>query len=249
MAGAGQERQNFAHVVDEAHVEHAVGLVEYRRAKVAQVERAALEQVFEPAGRADDKRRLAAQLAHLRVDVGAADTHGAVDAEPLGKPFELIGNLQRKLPSRDHDQHAVTRRNQNFIDERNKKGRRFAGAGVGDADDILAAQNVWDGAVLNRRGERVAFGYDIALEPCIDCKIAELVLRVKNLCYLGNNRLVDKLGDVRKRRSLAAFLSRAAAPAVEALFAEMRLTPAKTSRSRAMRARLRREPRGSFMEP
>src|SRR3989344_3675716 len=249
MAGAGQERQNFAHVVDEAHVEHAVGLVEYRRAKVAQVERAALEQVFEPAGRADDKRGLAAQLGHLRIDVGAADAHRAVYTEPFGKPFELVGYLQSQLAGRDHNQNPVAGRGQNFIDERDKKRGRFAGAGVGDADDILAAQYVRDSAVLNRRRQCVSFGYDIALEPRIDGKITELVLGVKDFDNLGDNRLVDEFGYVGKGRRLAALLGRAAAPTMP------RLRRARRGMRRALRsfsevgARLRREPRGSFIEP
>src|SRR3989344_7648022 len=203
MARAWQEGQNLEQVDNKAHVQHAVGLVEHRRAEVAEVERAALEQVFEPAGSTYDKRGLAAQFGHLRVDVGATDAHRAVNTQPFGKAFELVGNLQGELAGGHHNQHAVARRRYNFVDERDKKRRRFAGACVGYADDVLAAQNVRDGAVLNGRGERIALGYDIALELRVDCKVAELVLRVKDFDNLGDNRLIDEFGDVRKRRGLA----------------------------------------------
>src|SRR3989344_1853053 len=249
MARAWQEGQNLAHVDNKAHVEHAVGLVEHRRAEVAEVERAALEQVFEPAGSTYDKRGLAAQFGHLRVDVGAADAHSAVDTEPLGKAFELVGDLERELARGHHDQHAIARSGQNFVDERYKKRRRFAGACVGDADDILAAQNVRDGAVLYRRRQCVPFAYDIGLEPSINGKVAELVLWVKDFDDLGNNRLIDEFRDVGKRRSLTPLLGRASAPTPP------RLRRARRGMRRALRsfsevgARLRREPRGSFMEP
>src|SRR3990167_10704606 len=108
MARAWQEGQNLAHVDNKAHVEHAVGLVEHRRAEVAEVERAALEQVFEPAGSTDDERRLAAQFGHLRVYISSADADGAVDTEPLGKAFKLVGDLQSQLAGGHHDQNPIT---------------------------------------------------------------------------------------------------------------------------------------------
>ena len=44
---------DFADVVDEAHVEHAVGFVEHEAFDLAQAQRVALDQIEQPAGRRD----------------------------------------------------------------------------------------------------------------------------------------------------------------------------------------------------
>ena len=67
LRGVGEDRLD---VLGEAHVEHLVGLVEHEEAQLGEVERALLEVVHDPAGRADD-------------DVDAAAQRGELHAVPL----------------------------------------------------------------------------------------------------------------------------------------------------------------------
>ena len=62
-----------ADVMDEAHVEHAVGFVEHEYFDAVEVHGAVLHQVEQPAGRGDEDVDAMGERAHLRVDVHAAD--------------------------------------------------------------------------------------------------------------------------------------------------------------------------------
>lgn len=54
-----QQLGDSLHGVDEAEIEHPVGLVEREHAHAVEADRAALDQVLEPAWRGDDDVRLA----------------------------------------------------------------------------------------------------------------------------------------------------------------------------------------------
>jgi hypothetical protein len=69
----GQQADDAADVVDEAHVEHAVGFVQHQDLDVAQVDGLLLHVVEQPARRRDDDVHAAAQVLDLRVDVDAAE--------------------------------------------------------------------------------------------------------------------------------------------------------------------------------
>ena len=68
---------DLADVVDEAHVEHAVGFVEHQHLDAAQVDVALVHQVEQPAGRGDEDVDAAAQRVDLRVLPDAAEDDGA----------------------------------------------------------------------------------------------------------------------------------------------------------------------------
>ena len=66
----------LADVVDEAHVEHAVGFVEHEHLDCAQIDVALLHQVEQPAGRGDEDVDAALQRLDLRVLAHAAEDDG-----------------------------------------------------------------------------------------------------------------------------------------------------------------------------
>ena len=72
-----QQREDLADVVDEAHVEHAVGLVEHEDLDLAQVD-GLLLHVVEQAARASRRgcRRRARSCVDLRIDADAAEYDG-----------------------------------------------------------------------------------------------------------------------------------------------------------------------------
>ena len=67
-----QHRQDLLDVVEEAQVEHAVGLVEHERADAAEVELLALGQVEQAAGRTDDDLDALGERVGLRLVGDAA---------------------------------------------------------------------------------------------------------------------------------------------------------------------------------
>ena len=70
---AGSFADDAADVVDEAHVEHAVGFVEHEHLDAVELHGAVRHQVEQPAGRRDQHVDAVGERAHLRVDVHAAD--------------------------------------------------------------------------------------------------------------------------------------------------------------------------------
>ena len=62
-----QQREDAADVVDEAHVEHAVGLVEHEDLDLAQVDGLLLHVVEQAPGRGDEDVDAAAQRLDLRL--------------------------------------------------------------------------------------------------------------------------------------------------------------------------------------
>jgi hypothetical protein len=80
----GRVREDPLHILDEAHAEHLVRFVQDDGLDVAELERAPLDQVHDPPGRADDDVHTTAQLLQLAEDRSAAVDRDRPDARPLG---------------------------------------------------------------------------------------------------------------------------------------------------------------------
>ena len=76
----GKLGDDFPDIVDEAHIEHAVGLVENETFNVVQAERIALDEIEQPAGRGDQDIDAIEQRANLAAHRHAADRQRAFDA-------------------------------------------------------------------------------------------------------------------------------------------------------------------------
>ena len=72
----------------------------------------------------------------------------------IGEPSEIANgrlNLRRQLARRLKDQHARLRAVMaQLLQDRQREGRRLARTGLGATDDVLAFQDQWDGAKLDR---------------------------------------------------------------------------------------------------
>lgn len=100
VAAGSQLVQNARHIVDEAHVEHAVGLVEHDGLDVVELDGAALHVVAQAARRRDDDLRVLFErvdlLADGRAAVQAHDAHARkVDAKVAQLRRDLHGELAR----------------------------------------------------------------------------------------------------------------------------------------------------------
>jgi hypothetical protein len=93
----------------EAHVEHAVGLVENEELDARQRDAAALNHVDEAAGRGDNHVGAAVELAHLKAGVGAAVDDDGAQRRAVAELARLVPDLRRELASRRENQHARIR--------------------------------------------------------------------------------------------------------------------------------------------
>ena len=95
-------------VVDEAHVEHAVGFVEHQHLDLVEAQRALVDQIEQTARRRHQHFDAVRQRAHLLVDRHAAD--GERDGERADVPAigaEAVGDLAGQFARRRQHQHAA----------------------------------------------------------------------------------------------------------------------------------------------
>ena len=106
LALGGQRAEQLLHFLAEAHVEHAVGLVEDGHLMLLRVEGTAAQMVEQAAGRADDDVGAIAQSAKLAVHRRAAvDRRGAADRAGGAEAVDFLADLHRELAGRAEDQH------------------------------------------------------------------------------------------------------------------------------------------------
>ena len=159
----GSLRDDFPDVVDEAHVEHAVGFVEHEKLDLAEFQAVALHEIEQAAGGGDHHL----DALHDRADL--ASHRNAADRQRRGQPhvaaigIEALENLSRQFARRAQHQHAagfglrLDAVLQDAVQDGQREGRGLAGAGLGDADDVTAGQGERDGLSLDGRGREVVF--------------------------------------------------------------------------------------------
>ena len=104
MALLGAQGRDFPHLVDEAHVEHAVGLVQHQHRHPAEVQIAFADVVHEPAGRSHQHMHPLGELARLRAHFQAADHDAEPQLEMAGERREARMNLHGQFPRRHQHQ-------------------------------------------------------------------------------------------------------------------------------------------------
>ncbi len=145
-----------AHVMDEAHVEHAVGLVQDEHLKGVEPDVALIEQVEQPARRRDQDVDAARQCLDLRHLPDAAEHDGLAQARMAAIGGEAGADLGRELAGRGEDQDpaglgaGAPRHGRETLQDRQHEGCGLAGAGLGAADQIAALQDDRDRRHLDR---------------------------------------------------------------------------------------------------
>ena len=157
------ERDHLADALDvgdEAHVEHAVGFVDDEDLDAVEQQLAALAMVEQAAGRGDQHVGAALELLVLLVEGDAADQQRDVELVVLAVFDEVLLDLRGEFARRLEDQRARHAGPGAALFEarqhRQHEGGRLAGAGLGDAQNVLALQGVRNGAGLDRRRHGVA---------------------------------------------------------------------------------------------
>ena len=172
---------NAADGGQKAHVEHAVGLVEYQHFDLAQVAGTLLDQIDQTARRCDQDVATVLEGSGLRLVAHAAhDGHGnmAGDVGDFARDLvDLLGKLARRGDDEHHGAAAVAlglfstattvaaaalahRLGRSdvlqVVHGRQQKGGRLAGAGLSGGKQVAAFEHHGDRAGLHGRRRRVA---------------------------------------------------------------------------------------------
>ncbi len=149
-------------VGDEAHVQHAVGFVDDQQFDAGEQQSAAFGMVEQPARGRDQDIDAAGQLGVLVAERDAADQKRNVEFLADAVFVEILLHLCREFAGRFEDQGAghsgpgaaLFQHGEHGQDE----GSGLAGAGLGDAKNVAAGQNVGDRLFLDGGGGRVTGG-------------------------------------------------------------------------------------------
>jgi hypothetical protein len=149
--------QDRVDVVDEAHVEHPVRLVQHEVAQSAQREPGGSDEVEQPPRCADDDVTAGGQLLLLLAAGGAAVGQHGSHAHVTAEAVRLAGHLYGQLTRRTDDQRlGVGTGLVEALEDRQQKGQRLARAGLGDSDQVPAVEQDRDRLLLDRRRRVVA---------------------------------------------------------------------------------------------
>ena len=178
LAPARAHPQDLLDVLDEAEVEHLVGLVEDHVAGRGQHQRVARHQVHHPADGGDDDLGAGPQLGLLGFDRGAAEDGDDLDVEVLGVGAQRLGHLDAELAGRrQHDRLHLVVVGVEVLEQRQAEGGGLAGPGLRLADHVVAAEQLRDRLFLDRRRLVEAELVDRLLDPRRQPQVLEGDLR------------------------------------------------------------------------
>ena len=173
-------RQKFADLLDvgnEAHVEHAVGLVDDEDLHTHEHQASALEMVEQPARRSYQDIDAAVEFLDLVVHRDAADQKRDVELVVGAILLERLSDLSGQFARRCQDQgsrHASPGAARlEACDHRQGEGGRLAGARLGDAQHVLAGQRDGDGLGLDGGRGRVAGRFDSGQNLGAEAKLSK----------------------------------------------------------------------------
>src|SRR5690606_16854784 len=139
---------------DEAHVEHAICLVDDEDFDAGQQQLAAFEMVQQATGRRDQNVSAALQLLFLLVERHAANQKRHGQTVVLAVFDEVLLYLRREFARRFKDERAWHASAGAALlkprDHRQDKRRRLAGACLGNAKNVFALKGMRNGASLDR---------------------------------------------------------------------------------------------------
>ena len=161
----GHQGQHLLDVMDEAHVQHAVGFVEHQDLHLAQVQRALAGVVQQAAGGGHQDVDAAAQFFNLRAHADTAEHHHGGEFEVFAVEANAFLDLGGEFARRGHDQgaHGIDAAlvfqgwlGGQALQHGQHEGRGFAGAGLGAAEQVAACQHGRNRLGLDRGGNGIA---------------------------------------------------------------------------------------------
>ena len=155
LAAVVELAQDALDLRHEAHVGHAVGLVDHEHLDVAERDRLTGREVDQASGSGDGHVDDAPERPLLTLDGRAAVEGGDVESDGLGRRHQHVDHLSGELArGHEHERPRAPGRRAALgaLEHREPEGQRLARAGRGLAADVGAVERVADGELLN--GER-----------------------------------------------------------------------------------------------
>lgn len=156
---------DFFDVTEEAHIEHAVDFIEDEELDAGEIDIAFVHVIEEAAGAGDEDIDAIFHGADLWVFTDATEDEGFTKADAFSVGVEGLGDLASELASGGEDEDAggaalgVFWLLMESVEDGQREGGGFSGAGLGDAKEIASFEKDGDGLGLDgRRGEVVLLG-------------------------------------------------------------------------------------------
>ena len=162
LAVFGDQLADPAQRVDEAKVEHLIGLVEHQHFDFVEREGLLVDQIEQAAGRGNEDVGAAVQLVTVLVDRGATDDRMDLEARQRAVILRALGDLASQFTRRGEHQHAAGFERRLLVgfaqpvDAGQHEGGGLAGAGLRDTHQVAPFENGRDRPFLDRRGSGIA---------------------------------------------------------------------------------------------
>ena len=190
MRHGGREKQrltalrdlgnDLAQGPDEAQIHHLVGFVDDQHFRAVERQRAGRHMVEQTARRGDDDVDAAGECIDLRLHADAAENGDHFQVEVAAIGLEAFSNLGCQFARRRQHEHAGALAHRGLrvggeaMQNRKRERRRLAGAGLGDAEQVLARHDHGDALGLNGSGGDIAFGCESLQEVRVEAKVCKL---------------------------------------------------------------------------
>ena len=144
--------------MDEAHVQHVVGLVQHQIGAFFKADVAAFQQVDQATRGGDKNVGALGERLRLFEQGRTADDHRDLHGGAFGKDLEVVFDLGDQFAGRRKDQraHVLWPRRmaevEKPVQKRQPEGRGLAGSGLGEAHQVPALHDMGNGLRLDRRG-------------------------------------------------------------------------------------------------
>lgn len=166
----GQDR---LHVVDEAHVQHLVRLVQHQEADRVQRERSPPQVVQEPPGGAHHDRRPLAERVDLAFDGLAAVDWQGTGGKEAADARQLFGHLDGQLAGGAEDERLNRAVRLQPLEDGDAVGGGLAGARLRLADQVAPLQGDGQCLGLDRRGRLEAHRRDALHQLGLEVEFGE----------------------------------------------------------------------------
>ena len=156
LAGRGQCLENAFDRRIKAEIDHLVALVEDEMLDIVELDLATGLQVLETTRRGHDHINTLVQRPDLEIIALAATDGDVANLQAARERLDAVRNLIGKLTRRGENQHACTAHLvglalvEQLVQKRQQIGRRLAGAGLCQANQIMAGENGRNGFLLDR---------------------------------------------------------------------------------------------------
>ena len=174
LAARRGQRQDPLDVLEEAEVEHLIGLVEHDEAAPVQHQRMARDQVLDAPDRSHDHVAAGAQLRLLGADRRPAEHRHHVDALAPAVRAQRLSHLDAQLAGRrEHEPLDVVLARVDVLEHRQPERRRLTRSGLRLPNDVVALEQGRDRLLLNRARRLVSDVVDGLEDVGVESKIGK----------------------------------------------------------------------------